>query len=594
MAVVLRAGRSGGPGRREPRGPALARTVWFHRDHVRFGGGHLKHAHYMAHAHAKPGFAAAVAFSGTPPGEALARERARLWPGRRAAWEPVPGDVLFLAGTDWRYLHARGLADLPNPRVNLLQDVRHAVPGTELFGWLAHRAVRVCVSAEVADAVAATGRANGPVLAIPAGIDPAPRADGAAAARRVAVLVLAYKAPALGRALSAELAARGVAHRTLYRFVDRPVFRALLADAEVAVALPRSTEGFYLPALEAMAAGCLTVTVAGIGNRGFCDDGANCLLGGDAGSLADAVVRARNLPAPERARLHATAAATVAAHSLAAERTRFHAVLDGLDTLWRDGQGRVSLPAALASPRVDFMVVGAQQCGTAALASLLAAHPQVGMAAPPETHLFDDPDYGPHWSRARIDARYAACFQQCSGALVRGEATPIYLYLPEVAAELARYNPELRLIVLLRDPAERAVSHYYLRKGRGAERRPFWLALLVEPFLLRFDRAPRASGSATRARSYRARGRYGRQLENLYRHFPPERVLVVRQGELRDNHDAVMGRVLGFLGVDHGVRMPSARVFAGAPHPRHRLAKAVLRLTYLADAARLRRLGVRP
>ena len=239
------------------------------------------------------------------------------------------------------------------------------------------------------------------------------------------------------------------------------------------------------------------------------------------------------------------------------------------------------------------MVAGAQKCGTTALASFLGAHPEIGMAAPKEAHLFDDPDYGPTWTRAKIDARYARCFRHCPGARVRGEATPVYLYFPGTAAELARYNPALKLVVLLRDPAERAVSHYHMRRTLGAERRPFWLALVLEPLLLLFDRDPRRKDSPTRERAYRARGLYGRQLESLYRHFPRERVLVLRQANLLETHDAVLRRVFAFLGVDPGVRVPAARVFAGGPRPRHRLAKALLRVSYLADARRLGRLGAR-
>ena len=568
--------------------------MWFHRDYTGFTGGHLKHAHYVEHARVA-GFDAKVVFAGAPPTAALGRERERLWPGPAAGdWDPAPHDVLFLAGTDWRYLDARGLAGLTNVRINLLQHVRHGHAGTELYGYLSRRAVRICVSGEVAEAV--RPHANGPVLTIPAATDQGPcrwigpRAD--------AVAVFASKAPELGRALSAELDARGVAHRTVVQFAAREAFLGMLANAAVAVVLPRPEEGFYLPALEAMAAGCLTVTMDCVGNRGFCRDGENCLLGHDAASLADAVARAIALTGSGRAALRASAAATVAAHALDVERRRFRDVLEDLDGLWRRAapvprRQRRSRGASTGRPLVDFMVVGAQKCGTTALASFLAAHPQIGMAAPKETHLFDDPDYGPHWTRADVDARYAACFGHCPRARLRGEATPVYLYFAETAAELARYNPRLKVVVLLRDPAERAVSHYHMQRARGAERQPFWLALLLEGFLLARDRDPRRQGSPTRERSYRARGLYGRQLENLCRHLPKDRVLVVRQADLLAEHHATLRRVFAFLGADAVVRVPPARVFAGGPRPRHRLAKALLGLSFRADAKRLRRLGVR-
>ena len=636
-----------------------ARTVWFHRDYRRLTGGEVKHAHYVGHVLRAPGFDARVAFTGDLRDPALAAARARLWPAGAvvADWAPAENDILFVAGTDWRYLDATGRGGEHNPRINLLQHVRHADAGTELWTYLAHPAVRICVSEEVAEAVRAAGRARGPVLAIPNGTelaardgvartrpDPAPaspavarsdrlragavfgairpreagrtRREGAPfgagwAARPIGVLVVGYKRPALAADVSDRLARRGVPN-DLLGFVDRAPFLALLREARVAVCLPRAREGFYLPALEAMACGCVVVTLDCVGNRGFCRDGDNCVVARpDAAGLADAVLRAVRLPRAARNGLLAGAAATVAAHSLEAERARFHAVLADVDALWAEARG----PAAVAAgapprtaapernggrladpadrPLVDFMVVGAQKCGTTALASFLAAHPEIGMAAPKEAHLFDDPDYGPRWTRAEIDARYARWFRHCPDARLRGDATPIYLYFPETAAELARYNPALKVVVLLRDPAERAVSHYHMQRSRGTERRPFWLALALEPLLLLADRDPRRKDSPTRERAYRARGLYGRQLGNLYRHFPQERVLVLRQADLLERHDAALRRVFAFLGIDRDVRVPAARMFVGGPRPRHRLAKALLRLTYLADVARQRRLGVR-
>lgn len=79
--------------------------------------------------------------------------------------------MLFLAGTDWRYLSAMGLDGTHHPRVNLVQATRHADPDTELWGYLPERAIRICMSNEVADAIVGTGRPRGPVVAIPNGTD---------------------------------------------------------------------------------------------------------------------------------------------------------------------------------------------------------------------------------------------------------------------------------------------------------------------------------------------------------------------------------------------------------------------------------------
>ena len=82
--------------------------------------------------------------------------------------------------------------------------------------------------------------------------------------------------------------------------------------------------------------------------------------------------------------------------------------------------------------------------------------------------------------------------------------------------------------MLLRDPVERAISHYYMEKNRDKEHRPLWLALLSEGFSLRRCRDARHPDSAMRRHSYRRRGLYSLQLRNLYRFFDEDRVLIVR------------------------------------------------------------------
>ena len=242
-------------------------------------------------------------------------------------------------------------------------------------------------------------------------------------------------------------------------------------------------------------------------------------------------------------------------------------------------------------PQLGFMIVGAQKCGTTALAHFLSQHPEIGMASPKEVHLFDSPKYSNDWTPKQIDERYRPFFDHCAGATVRGEATPIYMFLPGIPRELKRYSPDLKLIVLLHDPVERAVSHYYMEKNRGKERRPLWLALLSEPVRLRRCKDARAPGSAMRVCSYRQRGLYSIQLRNLYRCFDRDRVLIVRTRDLRTHHHVVLGRVFAFLGVCEHVRIEPEIVFRGdRGGRRHRTVSWLLRLSYLVEFARLRTL----
>lgn len=238
------------------------------------------------------------------------------------------------------------------------------------------------------------------------------------------------------------------------------------------------------------------------------------------------------------------------------------------------------------------MIVGVQKAGTTALAHFLAQHPAIGMATPKEVHLFDAPDYSPGWTPAEIDDRYRPFFDGTAEAAIRGEATPIYLFLPAIARELKRYNPDLKLIVLLRNPVERAISHYYMEKNRDKEHLPLWLALLAEPFRLRLPEDAAHIDSHLRRHSYRRRGLYSRQLRNLYRWFDPECVLILRAEDLRQRHDAVLRRVFAFLGVPEDVRVPAEIVYPGdRGGRRHRAVTWLLRLSYLGERLRWRALG---
>ena len=242
-------------------------------------------------------------------------------------------------------------------------------------------------------------------------------------------------------------------------------------------------------------------------------------------------------------------------------------------------------------PVVDFMIVGTQKGGTNALYRFLRQHPQIGMASIKEVHLFDSVEYSGEWSPRQIDERYRPFFRHCPNAAVRGEATPIYLFFPEIARELKKYNSELKLIVLLRDPVERAISHYYMEKNRNAESRPLWWALLCERWRLHRCKEPRADGSAMRVCSYRTRGLYSGQLRNLYRYFRRDRVLILRSRDLRRNHDSSLRRVLEFLGVSPEVIISPGIHYVGAYEgKKHRAVSLLLWLSYLPERVRMRAL----
>ena len=251
---------------------------------------------------------------------------------------------------------------------------------------------------------------------------------------------------------------------------------------------------------------------------------------------------------------------------------------------------RSSNPSAAYRPKLKFMIVGAQKCGTTALREYLRQHPQIYMPAD-ESHLFDGPTFSPAWSPQQIDERYAPMFRHCSAA-VCGESTPIYMFLPEVAAAQRRYNPDLKLVVLLRDRVERAISQYYMNKNRGKERAPLWLALLAEPLRMRRCAKPREVGSNLRLFSYRRRGLYSVQMRNLYNNFPRSQVCTIHSQDLLHDRQAVLRRLFAFLGVAEDIDIPPSAVSSRGDYVRgrHRVTSWLLRISYGRERMRFKAL----
>lgn len=190
--------------------------------------------------------------------------------------------------------------------------------------------------------------------------------------------------------------------------------------------------------------------------------------------------------------------------------------------------------------RIDFIVVGVQKAGTTALFDHLADDPAIGLSDVKEVHFFDDETQD--WARPDYDA-YHARFDWSRPA-IRGEATPIYAYWPGALERIAAYDPAIKLVLMLRDPVERAWSHWRMEHGRGHETKPFsWCVRQGRQRL--FDAQP---WGHHREYSYVERGFYGDQVERLLALFPRDQVLLLQAEDLRRDPQAVLGRLNIFLG----------------------------------------------
>jgi hypothetical protein len=194
-----------------------------------------------------------------------------------------------------------------------------------------------------------------------------------------------------------------------------------------------------------------------------------------------------------------------------------------------------------AGRKVDCLVAGVQKGGTSACFEYLRAMPGLQLPDVKEAHFFDD-DGGVDWARPDY-GRYHALF--ADDGRMWGEATPIYLYWPNCLERIAAYNPAMRLILLFRDPVERAWSHWKMEYAKGKESEPFpWC---IRAGRARLDPGDPAAPGHHRVYSYVERGFYGRQVARLLALFPREQCLFLRSEALRDAPGPVLRQIARFL-----------------------------------------------
>ena len=220
---------------------------------------------------------------------------------------------------------------------------------------------------------------------------------------------------------------------------------------------------------------------------------------------------------------------------------------------------------ALPGNAPDFLIIGAQKAGTTTLHHWLAQHPDLEGSTPKELQFFNQ---GIHQGQNVED------YQRNFKALGRRrklffESTPEYIYHPGTAAAIAETYPDIKLIVLLREPVARAFSAWIMydrlirenrltADGYGSFR-PLEGNLLFEHFVKGRDHMPgfrecleielalMDTGEGFEPALIR-RGFYWAQLQNYYAHFPAEQICVLGMGELRDTPDHVLRKVCEFLG----------------------------------------------
>lgn len=204
----------------------------------------------------------------------------------------------------------------------------------------------------------------------------------------------------------------------------------------------------------------------------------------------------------------------------------------------------------------DVLVIGAPKAGTTALHAALARHPEMYMSPVKEPKFFltdgppptrggpgDAQTYREHvWRREDYEALFAAAPE----GTLRGESTPFYLFDRDAQLRIRRAIPDVKMIALLRDPVERAHSNWTHLWSAGLEP----IDNVVDACAAEPERATAGWAAFWR---YAELGRYGEQLQHLYKVFPREQVLVLRYRRIHEEPAATLDEICAFLGVRTGL-----------------------------------------
>lgn len=220
--------------------------------------------------------------------------------------------------------------------------------------------------------------------------------------------------------------------------------------------------------------------------------------------------------------------------------------------------------SATASLRVDpdYLIIGAKRGGTTSLARYLLLHPDVRPLFPARetrkgTYFFDvNYDRGQAWYRSHFPTRMAHERRQrrSSHPLAIGEATPYYLHHPHAPVRARGLVPDAKIIVLLRDPVERAHSHWVERTRNGVEDLSFAEAIAIETERLNGEESrmlaePGYQSFAHQHYSYIDQGRYARGLRRWMDLYPSNQILVLRSEDFYADPGTIYAETLSFLGL---------------------------------------------
>ena len=219
----------------------------------------------------------------------------------------------------------------------------------------------------------------------------------------------------------------------------------------------------------------------------------------------------------------------------------------------------------IGSGQPNFMIIGTVKGGTSSLYSYLIKHPSVLPAVNKELHFFNvNFNKGIDW--------YLSQFPRIPEQhnFFTGEATPNYIYSGEAVSKLFNYFPKIKLIAILRNPIERAVSHYYMIQQQGTETRSLEKVIAVEMKKLeKMKNSSQFSADFLRGikPKYLSFGLYLYFLQEWLNVFPREQFLILKSEDMYENPPATTKKVFDFLGLSNYQLLEYKNYFPGSYPP---------------------------
>lgn len=222
-----------------------------------------------------------------------------------------------------------------------------------------------------------------------------------------------------------------------------------------------------------------------------------------------------------------------------------------------------------ASLRVlpNFIIIGAQRCGTTSLYKYLCQHPDVRPSFPKEIHYFSNYfKKGINWYRSHfpLSQNHGKNRNQ---KFITGEATPYYLVHPHAARRMKHVTPDALIIVLLRDPIERAYSHYYHEVRMGVEKLSFEDAINKEEERLDHEMEKMVRDENYRSFNYQhfsylSRGIYADQIQTWMGNFNPNAIRILSSESLNAEPCQTFLQVTDFLGLRNWTQVDFSKYHA--------------------------------